>query len=863
MLDKMSKQVLQLLAASPANPASGSALTYVDASTGQFLTKNSAGTIQPANFLSSVFVSSSVAASRGYNHLVRSDVAAYTLTLDATIEAYSVLMVTDAGRNANSNNITIARNGNTINGAAEDYVIGDNGGWAMFLGDPTNTDWILLSASQSSSSESGTNYFENGNFESNATDGVAASGSAPTIGEEITTPLYGIRSSKITTTDGSGGSVTSSSINTGGIFVGDGQFAATQASTSGSGTGFTCTVTVSGGAVTSIDSIDSGGLGYLVSETITLTGIPNEILACILDVDAVTAAGNGIIDYNIGLIDNGVVESLITTQISAHLKTDALVANGDWTAGVYDTTLAAYVVEPTDLVADSINIYRTPFVPLFVTADRYKLRCEFTDSTAGRVLITDKLNMTPDSNSGLVPAAPDSEVYIHTASASNSGQGTVGIRIAVFVGTLETTGSGITYFSDTVNGDTFTVNEAGRYAITATMGTSAGDNQWGISKNATVGEQATAIQSIDGSRRIALSNNNASLPVNIAVTVKLEVGDVIRYHGSGGTPQNLEARCNIRITQVAKDDTVNLLTQDVVQANVRGSWTITTSPYTPANSPIDFDTEVANMTTGTWANTNGEITIPVDGVYDISAIVRNNGNWSAAVGLQLFVDAVETCTLDKAGSTTKSVLAGSYTLFLSKGQVVEISATETAGGLSTSASDTNLTIVRQPDYGAFTPVGFGLATPTAAGLAVKPNSYIRINDSNGFGSTDTKIRRFSNEVANVGTGITRASTAANGDTFTINESGVYAISYTDGFNSATTISMGISLNSTELTTDIGSISADDRLGVAGAFPVNSFRNVSWTGPLVIGDIIRPHGQTVGAGGTTEKSTFTITQLSAD
>ena len=56
-------------------------------------------------------------------------------------------------------------------------------------------------------------------------------------------------------------------------------------------------------------------------------------------------------------------------------------------------------------------------------------------------------------------------------------------------------------------------------------------------------------------------------------------------------------------------------------------------------------------------------------------------------------------------------------------------------------------------------------------------SEVRVDTSTGNGSTGNRLKVFSN--SNVqGTDITYTSDAINGDTFTINETGVYAISYT-------------------------------------------------------------------------------------
>ena len=63
-------------------------------------------------------------------------------------------------------------------------------------------------------------------------------------------------------------------------------------------------------------------------------------------------------------------------------------------------------------------------------------------------------------------------------------------------------------------------------------------------------------------------------------------------------------------------------------------------------------------------------------------------------------------------------------------------------------------------------------TGTFTGAVTTPLSYVRLNTANGYGSTNTKIRRFTNIVNNVGTDITYADSATLGNTFTINANGV-------------------------------------------------------------------------------------------
>jgi hypothetical protein len=160
---------------------------------------------------------------------------------------------------------------------------------------------------------------------------------------------------------------------------------------------------------------------------------------------------------------------------------------------------------------------------------------------------------------------------------------------------------------------------------------------------------------------------------------------------------------------------------------------------------------------------------------------------------------------------------------------------------------------------ASAPVGFGLATADQAGLlrGYSNMSKIRLNTGNGYGSTNTAIRRFTNTVVNTGTGITYADSATLGATFTVNEAGIYAISYSDGFNAAA--AFGISLNSTQLTTAIATITAADRLCMSVTSAADYHSSVSVTLALSVGDVIRAHAGTADSTAPV-RTQFTIQRI---
>lgn len=139
-----------------------------------------------------------------------------------------------------------------------------------------------------------------------------------------------------------------------------------------------------------------------------------------------------------------------------------------------------------------------------------------------------------------------------------------------------------------------------------------------------------------------------------------------------------------------------------------------------------------------------------------------------------------------------------------------------------------------------------------------PQSMVRLNTANGYGSTNTVIRRFTNVVTNQGTDITYADSATLGAAFTINVSGVYAISYTEDYAAAS--NFGISLNSSQLTTAIVSITATDRLQIASTTAADQFTPCCWTGYLVAGAVIRPHTAAAAIGAFPSVVNFTMTRV---
>lgn len=157
-------------------------------------------------------------------------------------------------------------------------------------------------------------------------------------------------------------------------------------------------------------------------------------------------------------------------------------------------------------------------------------------------------------------------------------------------------------------------------------------------------------------------------------------------------------------------------------------------------------------------------------------------------------------------------------------------------------------------------VGFGIVTETSSGLVPASGSLgtVRVATQNGYGSTNTTIRKFSVIILNTATDITYTSSATNGDSFTVTRSGIYSISYTD--TCGTSCNMGVSRNSSQLTSNIAGITQANRIALMSPTGDDQFQNLSVTLYLTSGDVIRAHGDGSGAATSTTRTHFLMQRI---
>jgi hypothetical protein len=146
-----------------------------------------------------------------------------------------------------------------------------------------------------------------------------------------------------------------------------------------------------------------------------------------------------------------------------------------------------------------------------------------------------------------------------------------------------------------------------------------------------------------------------------------------------------------------------------------------------------------------------------------------------------------------------------------------------------------------------------------------PRSKVVCDTGNGFGSTATKIRRFTN-CTTTGTAITynpSSDEATNGGSYRINEDGVYSLVWIDTYASGAE-TMGFTKNETlgsTGTTNLSSMSlAQGKLNYVDIPGAGNYGSVTWTDTFSAGDVIRDHSNGALNGGG-DKTRFIITKVS--
>lgn len=317
-----------------------------------------------------------------------------------------------------------------------------------------------------------------------------------------------------------------------------------------------------------------------------------------------------------------------------------------------------------------------------------------------------------------------------------------------------------------------------------------------------------------------------------------------------------------------------------------GSARVVGASITPASGTIAIGTTDFNTGTPFKVGQNsssqvGAVLFFVDGVLQ----TRNTGNSSTTLdGNYYEVDAGGglgvILRLNQAATQTLNVLVISNGILYERPDGSMLATIENVNGqlqnmaayVAAATGQTPTTVLgaapSNVDLKAFGDRVFALeqtkpttATTTSRGLSYIPGSMVRLDSPNGYGSTNTGIRRYTNVTSTLGSDITYADSATLGASLTINAAGVYAISRWDG--GGTVGQMGLSLNTSSPTSNVANLSASERIALANLTGASSTTTTFVSATIVCaqGDVIRPHD--LGAGeftNTGSSNQLIITQV---
>ena len=433
-----------------------------------------------------------------------------------------------------------------------------------------------------------------------------------------------------------------------------------------------------------------------------------------------------------------------------------------------------------------------------------------------------------------------------TSSIAVDGQSVITANIPFATNRITTLGAGV---SATDAANVSQVQSGGSQLLTTVAGTNT--------VTAVLVPSLTAYASGQQFRFVAAGANTGAVTINInglgakAITrdgtTALVTGDIlanaayiIHYDGTQ--------------FQLLKSSAINLdKIQPITSSAAAGALTITLLPTL-------LDYRSATLTSG--------IVATVVNVGNISTVISSGSTAGGANGVALTLVVL---AINNAGTTELAWtnLAGGINL-----DETGVITTVAEGGAGAADSATVIYSTTARTNVAYRMVGYLEITNTTAGTWLAPTliqgmggnafkavnyaSYLRLNTANGYGSTNTAIRRFTNIVNQAGPDITYADSVTLGGTFTINTSATYSISFSDQFTAAA--GLGITINSTTLATGIGGVAVAEILGVSSTPAANLASCASFSGYLAAGSVIRAHTGGTAAGTSTTFCQFSIARV---
>ena len=241
-----------------------------------------------------------------------------------------------------------------------------------------------------------------------------------------------------------------------------------------------------------------------------------------------------------------------------------------------------------------------------------------------------------------------------------------------------------------------------------------------------------------------------------------------------------------------------------------------------------------------WKRVGGDVVLMIN--VDTASPQASEAQIGLPNGLVISSELTETMLVGYASGTNASdgtpinVLATAGDTFVNFGNAASGASSKLTPSTASNAFASPSTI----SFTVSIPIEGWLANNPAVVTAQEgADSEIMLITGDGYGSTNTVIRNYATESFNKGTAFTSTLSSTLGASITVNESGLYFISRKEYRNSGLA-NVGVSRNSTELTTVMESVVTDDVLLLGYGASSGLSATQSTTRYLNKGDVLRAH-----------------------
>jgi hypothetical protein len=312
-----------------------------------------------------------------------------------------------------------------------------------------------------------------------------------------------------------------------------------------------------------------------------------------------------------------------------------------------------------------------------------------------------------------------------------------------------------------------------------------------------------------------------------------------------GSPESYFDDIAIKLSATALSSTSITIPRKVATA----SYTpVLTGFGTPTNVEFEFDED------GEYYNIRGKFTSGTPTAVEARIGLPNSA--ISASGAMLPSIAL-------AGKLTYSIASAVDTIILAEPSVSYVTiGVQNSGNAGLTKQNGNAIISNGQLISiiARVPIANAAATTsttiplTTAQLVQTPDSYLRLNTVAGYGSTATRILRFSTIEQNLGSAIQYISDAVNGDRFIAQTEGLYDVSFT--WNATAASDFGITKNQSSLTTFVSGTADNEKVAVGTTSQANYMQTADAEVYLYVGDIIRASADATAVGNRVAKFSMT-------